>query len=184
MPHLIHHTRRHSWPYCGLGMSTRESRNVPIITVTEPDDDDGLKTQFLTPIVSEDLLDDDAASAGIVRSQPARSHHRLWHSSKEPSGDGSAGVDTVSLRKIVQPSRDRARSLFVLPMSLTAKEITLLPYWVHRLAAHPITPDHRGRSRQQERSRLAPDKNHRRCHSERPHSWKQPSEDLWTLKEE
>ncbi|KAL2856420.1 hypothetical protein BJY01DRAFT_178953 [Aspergillus pseudoustus] len=182
MPYLIHHNRRHSWPYYGSGMGVRDRRNVPIITVTEPDDE--LEAEFQTPIVSEDLFEDDAASAGIVRSQPARAHHRLWHSSKESAGDGSAGVDTVSLRKIVQPPLDRARSLFVLPTSVSTKEIMLLPYWVHRLAAHPIAPHQRGRSRENERSRLALDKNHRRCHSERPRSWKQPSENLWTLKEE
>ncbi|KAL3452797.1 hypothetical protein BJX65DRAFT_302703 [Aspergillus insuetus] len=172
MPHLIHHKRRHSWPYCGTGMSTRDRRNVPIITVTEPDDE--FETEFLTPIMPEDLYyEDDAASAGI---DTRRAHHRLWHSSRESTGDGSARVDTVSLRKIVQPPLDRARSLFVLPTTVSGKEIMLLPYWVHRLAAHPIAPQPRGR--------LALDKNHRRCHSERPRSWKQPSEKLWTLKEE
>ncbi|KAJ0426919.1 hypothetical protein BJY00DRAFT_306910 [Aspergillus carlsbadensis] len=179
MPHLIHHKRRHSWPYCSTGMGTRDRRNVPIITLTEPDDE--LETQFLTPIVSEDLFEDDAASAGI---EPTRAHHRLWHSSKELTGDGSARVDTVSLRRIVHPPLDRARSLFILPTAVSAKEITLLPYWVNRLAAHPITTQQRGRSRENERSQLALDKNHRRCHSERPRSWKQPSENLWTLKEE
>jgi hypothetical protein len=179
MPRLIHHRRRHSWPYCGTGMSARDRRNVPIITVTEPDDE--FETEFLTPIMSEDLFEDDAASAGI---EPTRAHHRLWHSSKESTGDGSARVDTVSLRKIVQPPLDRARSLFMLPTASSAKEIMLLPYWVHRLAAHPIPTHQRGRSRETERGRLAIDKNHRRCHSERSRSWKQPSENLWTLKEE
>jgi hypothetical protein len=180
MPHLIHHKRRHSWPYCGTGMSARDRRNVPLITVTEPDDE--FETEFLTPIMSEDLYyEDDAASAGI---EPTRAHHRLWHSSKESTGEGSAHVDAVSLRKIVQPPLDRARSLFVLPTTVSGKEIMLLPYWVHRLAAHPIAPRPRGRSRDHERGRLALDKNHRRCHSERPRSWKQPSKNLWTLKEE
>ncbi|KAL3463909.1 hypothetical protein BJX64DRAFT_286871 [Aspergillus heterothallicus] len=67
MPHLIYHKRRHSWPYCSSGVSTRERRNVPIITVTEPDDE--LQSQFLTPIISEDMFEDDAASAGIPQNK-------------------------------------------------------------------------------------------------------------------
>ncbi|KAL2863400.1 uncharacterized protein BJX67DRAFT_261261 [Aspergillus lucknowensis] len=182
MPHLIHHKRRHSWPYCGSGMRPRERQNVPIITVTGPDDE--LDTQFLTPVVSEDLLEDDAASAGIVRSQPTHPHHRLWHSSKEGAGHSQTSIATVSLRKMVQPPLDRARSLFVLPSTITAKEVVFLPDWVHRLAAHPMNPTERGRPQEDRRGRLSTDKNHRRCHSERPRSWKQPSEKLWTLKEE
>ncbi|KAI2813397.1 hypothetical protein CBS63078_10409 [Aspergillus niger] len=36
----------------------------------------GRSYQFLTPVGSEDLLEDDAASAGIVRSRTARTHRR------------------------------------------------------------------------------------------------------------
>ncbi|KAL4961992.1 uncharacterized protein BDV14DRAFT_113610 [Aspergillus stella-maris] len=181
----FHHKRRHSWPYCGSGMHLRERRNLPIITVTEPADEVGkeFESQFLTPIDTEDLLEDDAASAGIIRSESTRPH-RLWPQSKSKARQAEASDGTVSLRKMMQPPLDRARSLFVLPTTMSAGEAVMLPYWIYRLSAHPIAPKERGRPRADERSRLVIEKNHRRCHSERPRAWKQPSENLWTLQEE
>ncbi|KAL2820899.1 hypothetical protein BDW59DRAFT_112691 [Aspergillus cavernicola] len=182
MPHLMHHKRRHSWPYCGSSTHLHNHQTIPIITVTGPPDE--LETQFLTPVVSEDLLEDDAASAGIVRSQPTRSHHKLWHHSKEQAGHNQPIIGSGSFRKMLQPQLARARSLFVLPTAMSAGETVLLPYWIHRLSAHPITTNERGRSREHEQGRLAAIKNHRRCHSERPRSWRRPSDKLWTLQEE
>ncbi|OJJ01731.1 hypothetical protein ASPVEDRAFT_52622 [Aspergillus versicolor CBS 583.65] len=181
MPHF-HHKRRHSWPYCGSGMRLRERRNLPIITVTAPSDGFDSESQFMTPVQSGDLLEDDAASAGIIRSQPAHSH-RLWHHPKDGAKQNQTTVAAVSLRKMMQPPLDRARSLFVLPTTMSG-ETVLLPYWVHRLSAHPITTNEKGRPQDGERGRLMIEKNHRRCHSERPRSWKQPSEKLWPLAEE
>jgi hypothetical protein len=181
MPHL-NHKRRHSWPYCGSGMHIHERRNLPVITVTGPSDE--VETEFLTPVISEDVLEDDAAAAGIVRTQSTSSHHRLWHHSRHESGRDEASIGTVSLRKMMQPPLDRARSLFILPTVMSAREAALLPYWVYRLSKHPISIKERGGSRDVERGRLMVEKNHRRCHSERPRSWKQPSENLWTLEEE
>ncbi|KAL4878011.1 hypothetical protein BJY04DRAFT_221583 [Aspergillus karnatakaensis] len=174
------HTRRHSWPYCGSGMRLRDRRNLPVITVTGPPED--VETEFLTPVIPEDLLEDDAAAAGIVRSQTTGSHRHWYHSSHAASQDEKS-IGTVSLRRIVQPPLDRARSLFMLPTVISAGEAALLPYWVHRLSKHPISIKEKD-PRNVERGRLIVDKNHRRCHSERPRSWKQPSEKLWTLKEE
>ncbi|KAL6235349.1 hypothetical protein BDW75DRAFT_144082 [Aspergillus navahoensis] len=178
MPHF-HHKRRHSWPYCG---STKElnERNPPIITITGPADE--FEGQFLTPIEPEELFEDDAASAGIVRTQSTYSH-RLWHHAKDRSEANRTSAGTVSLRKMMQPPLDRSRSLFILPSTMSAKETVLLPNWVQRLSAHPIATKERGRPRD-DRDRLLIEKNHRRCHSERPRSWKRPSEDLWTLLEE
>ncbi|KAL4785434.1 hypothetical protein BJX76DRAFT_182296 [Aspergillus varians] len=180
MPHF-HHNRRHSWPYCGSSMRLRERRNLPIITVTGPPDEFEFEDQFMTPVDTEDLLEDDAASAGIIRSQSTHSH-RLWHHSG--AGHSQTNVSTVSLRKMIQPPLDRARSLFVLPTTMSAGETVLLPYWIHRLSAHPIATKDSAKARDGERGRLMSQKNHRRCHSERPRSWKQPSEKLWTLEEE
>ncbi|KAL4803422.1 hypothetical protein BDV18DRAFT_162985 [Aspergillus unguis] len=182
MPHF-HHKRRHSWPYCGSGNRLR-GRNLPIITVTEAPDE--LEGQFLAPIVSEDLFgDDDAASAGIIRSETRP--HRVWSYSKRGEHHGQIKAGTVSLRKMMQPPLDRARSLFILPTTVSARETASVPYWIQRLSAHPIrtnTTKQSGKSREDERGRLMIEKNHRRCHSERPRAWKQPSEKLWTLKEE
>ncbi|KAL4901420.1 hypothetical protein BDW74DRAFT_83404 [Aspergillus multicolor] len=176
----FHHKRRHSWPYCGSSTQLKE-RNLPAITVTGPDDE--FEGQFLTPIESDELFEDDAAYAGIVRSQSSRSH-RLWHHSKDKKEAYQANAGTVSLRKMMQPPLDRARSFFVLPSTVSTKEMALLPYWVHRLSAHPIAAKERKAPQTETRGRLMVEKNHRRCHSERPRSWKQPSEDLWTLLEE
>ncbi|KAL4749163.1 hypothetical protein BDW72DRAFT_195089 [Aspergillus terricola var. indicus] len=179
MPHF-HHKRRHSWPYCGATKDLNE-RNLPIITVTEPADE--FEGQFLTPVESNEWFEDDAASAGIVRTQSMHSH-RLWHHAKDRSDATRTATGTGSLRKMMQPPLDRARSLFVLPSTMSAKETVLLPDWVQKLSAHPITTKERGRPRDDTRDRLMIEKNHRRCHSERPRSWKRPSEDLWTLLEE
>ncbi|KAL4920067.1 hypothetical protein BDW62DRAFT_177520 [Aspergillus aurantiobrunneus] len=183
MPHF-HHRRRHSWPYCGSSTRLRERRNLPIITVTGPPPDE-LQTEFPSPVNSAELIEDDAASAGIIRSQSTHSH-RLWHHSKDGTqpNQASAGTVHVSLRKMMQPPLDRARSLFVLPTALSAGETVMLPYWIYRLSAHPIAPKERGVLRHGERGRLLIERNHRRCHSERPRAWKQPSEKLWTLQEE
>ncbi|KAI9370691.1 hypothetical protein BJX61DRAFT_76011 [Aspergillus egyptiacus] len=181
MPHFRHHKRRHSWPYCGAGAYPHTTQNIPTITVTRPPDE--LEPQFLASIMSEELADDDAASAGIVRSEN-RSHHRLWYSSKRKPGDDKASVGTGSLRKMVQPPLDRARSLFTIPPAPSIGEAVLLPYWIYRISAHPIASSERAQSQEEERGRLAAVKNHRRCHSERPRSWKKPSKKLWTLEEE
>ncbi|KAL5333235.1 hypothetical protein BJX70DRAFT_73088 [Aspergillus crustosus] len=180
MPHF-NHQRRHSWPYCGSGTNFYK-RDVPVITVTGPPDE--VETQFLAPVILEDLLEDDAAAAGIDRTQSTNSHHRLWHHSKTEIQKDHTIAGTVSLRKMMQPSLDRALSLFILPTAMSAGEAALLPYWVHRLSKHPIMIKEKKGPRDVERGRLMVEKKHRRCHSERPRSWKQPSEKLWTLQEE
>lgn len=182
MPHF-HHKRRHSWPYCGSGMRLRERRNLPIITVTAPPDGLEFESQFMTPVQSGELFEDDAASAGIIRSQPAHPH-RLWHHhSKDGARHDQTSAATVSLRKMMQPPLDRARSLLVLPTMMPGETVPL-PYWIHRLSAHPTATNEKRKTRDGERGRLMIEKNHRRCHSERPRSWKQPSEKLWPLQEE
>ncbi|KAL5051353.1 hypothetical protein BDW71DRAFT_202534 [Aspergillus fruticulosus] len=93
MPHF-HHKRRHSWPYCGSTKDLSE-RNLPIITVTGPADE--FEGQFLTPVEPNELFEDDAASAGIVRTQPTYSH-RLWHHSKDRSEANRTSAGTVSLQ--------------------------------------------------------------------------------------
>lgn len=179
----FHHKRRHSWPYCGSA-SRSHNRSVPIITVTGPPDE--LKEEFLAPVKTEGLVEgDDAASAGIVRSEDRP--HRAWYHSQRGERNQQASAGGISMRKKIQPPLNRARSLFIFPAAMSAGETTLLPYWIHRLSAHPIHPNatkERGSSRDDVRGRLTVKRNHRRCHSERPRAWKEPSEDLWTLQEE
>ncbi|OOF99523.1 hypothetical protein ASPCADRAFT_203302 [Aspergillus carbonarius ITEM 5010] len=177
MPHLVHHRRRHSWPYCGPGTQLRERRNLPLVIPEQ---------QFLTPVGSGDLLEDDAASAGIVRSKTARPHRR-WFAPWDSTTPGAANPG--SLRKMIRPPLDKARSLFVLPTTTTAGESVLISYWVPQ--GVPVTPvpapmSGRGRASGSETGAgyLSVERYHRRCHSEQPRSWKRPSASLWPLEEE
>ncbi|RAK94856.1 uncharacterized protein BO80DRAFT_469856 [Aspergillus ibericus CBS 121593] len=187
MPHLVHHRRRHSWPYCGPGTQLRERRNLPLVIPEQ---------QFLTPVGSEDLLEDDAASAGIVRSKTARPHRRWlapWDSTP-PRASGHVaspgmGSGSGSLRKMIRPPLDKARSLFVLPTTTTAGESVLISYWVPQGApVAPVAAPMSGRGRvsgsETGTGYLSVDRYHRRCHSEQPRSWKRPSASLWPLEEE
>ncbi|KAL4897983.1 hypothetical protein BDV59DRAFT_169009 [Aspergillus ambiguus] len=182
MPHLTHHRRRHSWPYCGPGA---QKEPLPIIKVSAPDDE--LERQFLTPLAPEDLFDDPdaAASAGIVRPSTRSSshHHHLWphfrpagpHEQYHVSGGGT-------LRRMIRPPLDKARSLFTVPTTTQAGENVLVSYWVSQEPGAMDLPNvathHRGRA-----AHLR-ERNHRRCHSEQPRSWREPSASLWTLLEE
>ncbi|RAH59959.1 hypothetical protein BO85DRAFT_254768 [Aspergillus piperis CBS 112811] len=193
MPHLVHHRRRHSWPYCGPGTQLRERRNLPLVIAEQQRQ---FEQQFLTPVGSEDLLEDDAASAGIVRSRTARPHRR-WYApwdTTSPSASGQvtdhhAGSGSGSLRKMIRPPLDKARSLFVLPTTTTTGESVLVSYWMPQGA--PILPPsgsiaERGRVADVKTGAgyLSVERNHRRCHSEQPRSWKRPSATLWPLEEE
>ncbi|KAE8153747.1 hypothetical protein BDV25DRAFT_148719 [Aspergillus avenaceus] len=182
MPHLLNHRRRHSWPYCGPA----PRRNSPVMRI--PDQQVQLEQQYLTPLAPGDFLGDDATSAGIVRSKTTRSH-RIWPYSKPAvatsanvphiNASSSYGHGTGSFRRMIRPPLDKARSLFVLPTTTTAGENVLVSYWVQGPPVQPVVPD-RGRVS----TLLSDDRNHRRCHSEQPRSWRRPSASLWTLKEE
>ena len=201
------HRRRHSWPACGPGMTT-----VPVITVSQPPDPP--ERQFLAPLVSAELLEsDDAASAGIVRSGdrsssngsvpryrrwPHYHHHKAAASSQTASARTDASMGSP-LRRMLRPPLDKARSLFVLPTTTTAGEKVVLSYWVPRrappqpsfspLPSSPPSPAfsetvERGRPVDAAVGRLRAEGHHRRCHSEQPRSWREPSASLWTLSEE
>ncbi|KAA8644062.1 uncharacterized protein ATNIH1004_008259 [Aspergillus tanneri] len=139
MPHLIHHRRRHSWPYSNGEARLRGRRNLPLPRVSEPQNP--FEQQFLTPLVSGDFPEDDAASAGIIRSKTARPH-RLWphSSSRETVASGTsgqypttgAGSGGGSLRRMIRPPLDKARSLFMVPTTTTAGENVVISFWVPR----------------------------------------------------
>ncbi|PLB55884.1 hypothetical protein P170DRAFT_52123 [Aspergillus steynii IBT 23096] len=188
MPYLVHHRRRHSWPYCG-GTTPRERSTLPVLTATEPSN--ARESPFLASYLA---AEDDAASAGIIRSKTTWSH-RFWPHSSRPTAVPEQQYSTTaagsssgsSLRRMIRPPLDKARSLFVLPTTTTAGDNVFVSYWVpHRPelgAAAGGHPD-RGRSLGDGLGRLAADRNHRRCHSEQPRAWRRPSAALWTLKEE
>ncbi|KAE8375360.1 hypothetical protein BDV26DRAFT_17687 [Aspergillus bertholletiae] len=187
MPHLLHHRRRHSWPYCGPG----PRRNVPLMRVAEQQAQ--LEQQFLTPLNSSDYFGDDAASAGIVPPpKTTRPHYRIWpyskttveHTTPRAGYSYGSGSSSGSLRRMIRPPLDKARSLFVLPTTTSTGQNVVISYWVpQRPAEQPVAPD-RGRELSSLPKHLAVDRNHRRCHSEQPRSWRRPSASLWTLAEE
>ncbi|KAF7118571.1 hypothetical protein CNMCM5793_008105 [Aspergillus hiratsukae] len=191
MPHLRHHRRRHSWPFGSPGAQLRERRIARNSSALDPSTLAELEEHYLAPIVSEDLPEDDAASAGIVRTKTTRSHR--WFASKHAVRRGTSGHKstttsggTGSLRRMIRPPLDKARSLFVLPTTTSAGEQVMISCWVSQAAetqpADMITD--RGRTTADGSDYLAVERNHRRCHSEQPRSWRAPSESLWTLLEE
>ncbi|GFG18901.1 hypothetical protein IFM61606_07479 [Aspergillus udagawae] len=191
MPHLRHHRRRHSWPFGSPGVQLRERRIARNSSALDPSTLAELEEHYLAPIVSEDLPEDDAASAGIVRTKTTRSHR--WfaskhaarhHTSAQRSSTMSGG--TGSLRRMIRPPLDKARSLFVLPTTTSAGKQLVVSLWVpqasERQPANMFTD--RRRTTTDDSGYLAAERNHRRCHSEQPRSWRAPSASLWTLLEE
>ncbi|KAK2756718.1 hypothetical protein FQN54_005164 [Arachnomyces sp. PD_36] len=174
-----------------------KSQRVPIVETTEKfgymDSDDG----------------DDALSAGIVRSKTMRHTRRIWPSSCCDDSDDNMDDDIVStvteagevpsaiLRRIV-PQVDRAKMFSALSSSSSdhAKsdgdgDEVMVSYF----ETNDQQKGSRAQGRQQRTQdtsyltdpRLQPEhsqRRHRRCHSEQPRAWREPSAELWPLKEE
>ncbi|RAH72600.1 uncharacterized protein BO66DRAFT_436266 [Aspergillus aculeatinus CBS 121060] len=257
MPYLVHHhrehhRRRHSWPYCGGGTQPQSlGRNWVVFQSAHQQQQQLqyqyqqqqqksyqqlLKQHFLVPVGSEDLLEDDAASAGIgpsltrTRAMPAvapNNRSRRWWSSwwsSSARGGSSPQDDHTSpsghggpFRKMVRPPLDKAKSLFVMPTTTTqypvgdGEEVLFTSYLVPSppsspragkldaagqvdatsggLLSVPVVDVAGGRGgtgggRRGRAMDLLSERNHRRCHSEQPRSWKRPSASLWPLEEE
>ncbi|GIJ89040.1 hypothetical protein Asppvi_007969 [Aspergillus pseudoviridinutans] len=193
MPHLRHHRRRHSWPFGSPAAQLRERRIARNSSALDPSTLAELEEHYLAPIVSEDLPEDDAASAGIVRTKTTRSHR--WFASKHavphhtPSQRSSTmSGGTGSLRRMIRPPLDKARSLFVLPTTTSPGKQVVVSLWVPQTAATQPADMFADRGRPttttDDSDYLAVERNHRRCHSEQPRSWRAPSASLWTLLEE
>lgn len=212
MPHLLHHRRRHSWPYCGPIARSGTASSAPIKLARPPQ----VHPQYTVPLQPADILlseeqYNDAASAGIIRSK-TKMKNRLWSTptstvrnpkSQVPilnvGGGGGSGIPvpafmpTILPRQIVRPQLDRARSLFALPTvaattgaSIPGTGTNMASHWVPITAVPTqqplLTPN-------SAKYRIAGvDGQHgamlRRCHSERPRSWREPSAGLYTLVEE
>ena len=162
--------------------------------------------QFAVPLGTTDLNDqDDAASAGIVRPRHTFAQ-RFWFTPKGPIPMVNVTTDTdttsvLSSRQVARPSLDKARSLFVLPTTSTVRTATgkntimvsyavpSVPPTVYRSTVAVNTSQMRkggygygyGYGYGHE---PADKRHHRRCHSERPRAWREPSASLWTLMEE
>lgn len=193
MPHLHHHRRRHSWPFGSPAAQLRERKIARNSSALGPSTLAELEEHYLAPIVSEDLPEDDAASAGIVRTKTMRSHR--WFASKHAdrhhmSSHRSATTSgsTVSLRQMIRPPLDKARSLFVLPTTTSAGKQVVVSVWVPQAAetqpAYTFADRGRKTTTTDDSDYLTAERNHRRCHSEQPRSWRAPSASLWTLLEE
>ena len=152
------------------------------------------------PFIAEGVTNDDdnAEMAGIVRSPTSRAH-RLWSRPVQPDrhNDIPGSATAVEARKHVhrsvlrrlirRPPLDKTRSLFVMPTTMTAGDRMMISGWMPpRLAARPVVVSDRGRSTLStaEANQMTVERRHRRCHSEQPRSWREPSASLWTLKEE
>lgn len=210
MPHLFHHKRRHSWPYCGPIARSGTASSAPIKPGRPPQ----VHPQYTVPLQPADILlseeqDDDAASAGIIRSK-TKMKNRLWSTPtstvRNPrgqvpvlNGGGGSGsgipvpafAPTILPQQITRPQLDRARSFFALPAATTAASIpdtktNMASRWVPITAAptqQPLLVPNAAKYRI-----TGVNGQHgvmlQRCHSERPRSWREPRTDLYTLVEE
>ncbi|KAJ5173054.1 hypothetical protein N7492_005647 [Penicillium capsulatum] len=201
MPHLRHHRRHHSWPHCGSELCMSTPRGLDL-RVSKPGHGHNLHPQWsfqqaaVVPLVAEEMVDeDDAQMAGITRT-PSRIH-RMWSRPLHYLPPRDPPVPTVAesrthvhrsvLRRLIRrPPLDKTRSLFVMPTTMTAGDRMMISGWMPpRRSAQPLVVSDRARTvASVDASRFAAERRHRRCHSEQPRSWREPSAGLWTLKEE
>ena len=161
--------------------------------------------QFAVPLGTTDLSDqDDAASAGIVRPRYSFAQ-RFWFNPKGPIPVTNATLNTdttsaTSSQQVARPPLDKARSLFVLPTTSTVRtatgENTMVSYAVPSIPLTVYRPTVAVNKSQMGNGGYGYGygygyghvpggrKHHRRCHSERPRAWREPSASLWTLTEE
>ncbi|KAF3388352.1 hypothetical protein F1880_004013 [Penicillium rolfsii] len=202
MPHIRHHRRHHSWPYCGSELCMRQPPSLEL-RIPRPGDGSSNVTpwtfqQATIPLIAEEFDDDDAEMAGIVRSRTPRVH-RLWartllRNEREEIHLSATAVDarkhvhrSVLRRLIRRPLLDRTRSLFVMPTTRRAGDGTTISGWMPaRLLAQPVTVMERNRTALAgiDTVKLPTERRHRRSHSEQPRSWREPSASLWPLREE
>lgn len=211
---LLHHKRRHTWPYCGpVPHSGNQLVPGPVSVPIQAQALPPQPPQFVVPLVPTDLSgqQDDATSAGIIRPKTPSRAHRLWSISTPKHPVSNSIAASTSLRQIVRPPLDKARSLFVLPTTSASVAATatttaagttgtapggnvVVSYFVPSPSPVPV-PVPVSVSVQPQRPVLVGDRGrycgvppitrrHRRCHSERPRSWREPSASLWPLVEE
>ncbi|KAJ5225669.1 hypothetical protein N7468_006894 [Penicillium chermesinum] len=199
---IRHHRRHHSWPHCGseLCMRAPSSAEFRLFNPT-PDLPRHPSWSFqqaasIPPITEDGPGGDDAEMAGIVR-QSSRTH-RLWSrpiQGLRPSdvpvsamADSRKHVHRSVLRRLIRrPALDKTRSLFVMPTMMTVGDQSRISGWMPpRWSARPVVVVERSRAAGPilATPQFMAERRHRRCHSEQPRSWKEPSVGLWTLQEE
>lgn len=199
-----HHRRHHSWPHCGSELCMRAPSSVEL-RLSKPAQDPSSHQPWSfqqatnVPLIAEEPNEeDDAEMAGIVR-QSSRTH-RLW--SRPMQGlrqpEIPVAATTVEARKHVhrsvlrrlirRPALDKTRSLFVMPTMMTVGDQSMISGWMPpRLVARPVMVVERSRGAVPSAAaspQFMAERRHRRCHSEQPRSWREPSATLWTLQEE
>lgn len=153
--------------------------------------------QATAPLIAEELPDD-TEMAGIIRTRPTRVH-RLWSRPllKDNHDEIYLSATAVEARKHIHRSvlrrlirrapRERTRSLFVIPATRKAGDQTVISEWVpSRISAPPLASIERSLPALSEVdvAKFVTERRHRRCHSEQPRAWREPSASLWTLQEE
>lgn len=207
MPHFLQHKRRHSWPYCGPiarsgTASSAPTKNTPMLLRTPHIH----HPQYSVPLIPADIISDedntnDTASAGIIASK-TKTRSRLWPTvARNPKSRGTGIPAPVTTPATARPRLDKARSLFILPTAATTTALSpagwnIVPHWmqiapVSAIPAPVLVPvrplvetGDRGRNAVAGLNGHGLVSRHRRCHSERPRSWREPSASLWTLREE
>lgn len=201
MSRIRHHRRHHSWPHCGSELCMREPRSLELRVFKPPNEPQGhapwsFQEATIVPLIAEEVPNDDAEMAGIVRSPRT---HRIWSLPLGRGRDKNIPVSASAaearksvhrsiLRRLIRrPPLDKTRSLLVMPTTMTARDQAMISGWMPpRLAAQPVLVSDRVRPELSaiDSTRLVAEKRHRRSHSEQPHSWRRPSAGLWTLQEE
>lgn len=195
MPLFHRHRRHYSWPYCGPSPHGRERLDLTDTRGSKLRS--SAKEQFLPfkgqntgPLFTEDIFDeDDAISAGIVRPKSTR-HHRLWSLSKDRDEVVSSVTEAdelpgAVLRRMVWAQLEKGRLPFTLHTTTATGENVTISYLDTMTAPEKSAhgPDATKGSLGDEYLRPLPGR-HRRCHSEQPRAWREPSACLWTLEEE
>lgn len=204
--------RHHSWPFSNrstkalernISIDVRSSRLASRVRGRHIAFGSVLEEHFRQGDVYEE---DDAVSAGIITSKGSR-HTRLWRSSTGDTSDGRGQSEngerdvitstvteadelpTAILRRIIWPRWERARLLFPHMTTTTSTDNVIISCRSSPNLSigdtETISEPHR-RDTELNEGYLRPlaERRHRRCHSEQPRVWKEPSPDLWTLMEE
>lgn len=201
MSRARHHRRHHTWPHCGSEVCMREPLSVGYRVFKPAKLPPGhssweFQEATIVPLIAEEVTNDDAEMAGIVRAPRV---HRLWSLSLGKGRDKGTPISasTVEARESVhrsvlrrlirRPILNKTRSLIVVPTTMNVRDQAVITGWMpSRPGARPVVASDRIRQDLSalDAARLVAERKHRRCHSEQPRSWRRPSAGLWTLQEE
>jgi hypothetical protein len=195
--------RHYSWPFSGPS-TTKTDASDPFFDARSsrwlkrrPSLEEAFQRRS-NPDGLDPFPEDDIFSAGIDRSTSTRQlKRRRFHRDgvSEAHRDMEVIVSSITeadelptamLRRIVWPRLEKARHL--LPSHSTTLTATVSRKNKATLSCQsmPSLPEGLVEEAEAESGYLRPrpGRRHRRCHSEQPRAWREPSPDLWTLPEE